>query len=79
MTTQQRPKIQLCGNSPQQMIATLWEQNYLPYEATVNDSIRTFKHISNYQFWLKDGSICKGLGCASLNSRQLQGVESQCY
>ena len=61
------------------MVAALREQNYLPYEVTANDLIGTFKHIAIYQFWLKGGSICKGLGCASLNSRQLQGVETQCY
>lgn len=56
------------------MASTIYNQNDCLYEATLDDLVRAFMHITDQRSWLKGGSHGKGDDMASLKLK----VVSKC-
>ena len=80
MTIEKRaemPTCNLAGTVHNKWLQQFGNKMTCLYEATVDDMIRAFMQIANYQTWLKGGSDGKGHDLASLNSKRLLGVENK--
>lgn len=58
--------MQPCGESAEQVNATIQEQTTCLYEGTIDDIICAFMQIANYKSWLKGSSTGRNLDSTSL-------------